>query len=540
MRARAAPRGRWVERAAARWRRYTGAPMAKGARQTLFVTAPTDKAPGAKPGDLLTGVLKVGGEDKCAVSVVVPKEEESEEDKKDKADDGKTDKEREAEEVRDARVKFLKKLCEDKKLPAFDALATELAAAHPDHLPLLRSAPAQAQRRSARSQRPPAPAQHASMSALTQHAGAARRVRAAVLMPPGPGGREVLARHDVDGEAGEAEPDRRERCVKALKAAAAVVSAVDAGALAAHFGLKHDTAGDAALKAKCKEMDERKAALIDALLARWALHPRGRAARPRPPLTRAAQGGARRGAAGAGAVRGRAAGSVARGRDGRGAERARRAAGGVGAAAAVVAQGPVSRAAAALCPPALRRVPPRRVRAGSRRRAALGHGARFRLRLRVCALRAQAGGRGGSRDAEAAQDQGGRCEEEDGGGMDRRERAAGLGALGGALQGVRALQAVPRQAPALLSAPRAAQQPEPLAAGALGGRTLSCFLVRACGWCGPAPAVAGVCEARLRGALLAVPGPADTTLLYKQTPQTQFCFTNSARPNRFSPCRSAR
>jgi len=163
--------------------------MAKGARQTLFVTAPTDKAPGAKPGDLLTGVLKVGGEDKCVVSVVVPKEEESEEDKKDKTDDGKTDKEREAEEVRDARVKFLKKLREDKKLPAFDALATELAAAHPAHLPLLRSAPALAQRRSPRSQRPPALAQHASMPALTQHAGAARRAPRARGGADAPGAR---------------------------------------------------------------------------------------------------------------------------------------------------------------------------------------------------------------------------------------------------------------------------------------------------------------------------------------------------------------
>ena len=196
--------------------KYSGAPMAKGARQTLFVTAPTDKVPGAKPGDLLTGVLKVGGQDTCDISCLVPKEEEVEEEKK-KEDKDKSEKDRENDEVRDTRVKFLKKLKDDKKLPAFDALASELLLLFPAHLPLLK---------------------------------------------------EVLARRDVDGEEAETPAAKQERCARALEAAAAVVAAAGVDALAAHYGLKHDKEQDAALKAKCKEMDERKAALLDALLAR--------------------------------------------------------------------------------------------------------------------------------------------------------------------------------------------------------------------------------------------------------------------------------
>ena len=195
---------------------YSGAMMTRGSRVKVFVSPPTDKAPGGKHGDVLIGSLKVGGETReCVLNVLVPKEAAKEEGKKeDKKDKSEADLERE--EVRDARMKRLKALREDKKWEAYDALAFVLKQDYPAHLPLLE---------------------------------------------------EVMSRYDLDGEDSESGTDKTARCGAAIRAADAVVAAVDVGALASHYGVKHD-ADDPAEKETCKEMDKRKEALLNALLCR--------------------------------------------------------------------------------------------------------------------------------------------------------------------------------------------------------------------------------------------------------------------------------
>jgi len=203
--------------------KYSGGPMARGSRVKVFVSPPTDKAPGGKHGDVLVGMLKVGcGEawsrgtrEECSLQVLVPKDAAKDEAKKDDNKD-KTDAELEKEEIRDARLKRLKKLREDKKYEAFDLLATALVAEFPSHLPLLE---------------------------------------------------ELMSRRNIDGEDGETGAAKSERCALVLKAAEAIVAAVDTPALAAHYGVKHDS-DDPAVKDVCKEMDKKKEALISALQCR--------------------------------------------------------------------------------------------------------------------------------------------------------------------------------------------------------------------------------------------------------------------------------
>ena len=75
-------------------------------------------------------------------------------------------------------------------------------------------------------------------------------------------GAKVLLVEDLTTDGGS-----KVRFVDALRAADAVVAAVDVGALASHYGVKHD-AEDPAEKDTCKEMDKRKEALLNALLCR--------------------------------------------------------------------------------------------------------------------------------------------------------------------------------------------------------------------------------------------------------------------------------
>eukprot|EP00961_Rhodomonas_salina_P230297 3112420-Rhodomonas_salina.1 len=202
---------------------FSGGAMARGSRVRVFVSAPAGKAPGGAHGDVLVGAVRVGGgtewkvpaREDCVLQVLVPKEAAKDKDKDAEKKD-KSDAEAEQEEVRDARLKRLKKLREDKKWGAADALAQALLAEFPQHLPLLS---------------------------------------------------EVLSRRDRDGEAGETAAERQQRCAAAIECAAAVVAAVDVASLAAHFGLKHDTE-DPAAKEACKSAEQRKEALLPALLSR--------------------------------------------------------------------------------------------------------------------------------------------------------------------------------------------------------------------------------------------------------------------------------
>jgi tripeptidyl-peptidase-2 len=178
-----------------------GVQLARGARVKVFVGAPTDKAPGGKHGDVLVGMLRVGcGEEwkrrtrqDCVLHVLVPKDAAAADSSKDDNKD-KTDAELEQQEVRDARLKRLKKLREDKKCETFDALAASLLADFPAHLPLLE---------------------------------------------------EVMKRWDTEGDDAESVAGKSERCSKAIKAADAIVAAVDCVAMAAHYGVKHDDVSEA-------------------------------------------------------------------------------------------------------------------------------------------------------------------------------------------------------------------------------------------------------------------------------------------------------
>ena len=203
--------------------KYSGGAMPRGTRLKVFAAAPSDKAPGGKHGDVLMGALIAGGgeewkrgsPDDCVLQVLVPKEAAKDEDKPDEGKD-KSDAELEKEEVRDARLKRLKKLREDKKWDSFDALASLLLADFPSHLPLLE---------------------------------------------------EIMRRRDIDGEKDETPEQKGERCAAVIKAADAIVSAVDVAALATLYGVKHDDE-DPAVKRVCKETDKKKEALIRALLTR--------------------------------------------------------------------------------------------------------------------------------------------------------------------------------------------------------------------------------------------------------------------------------
>jgi tripeptidyl-peptidase-2 len=193
--------------------KYSSGALARGSRLKLFVAPPPDKVPGAKHGDVLLGAVQVG-QTECALQVLVPKEAAKEESKDKDKSEGKSDAEVEREEVRDARLKRLKKLREDRKWESFDALAAALLADSPGHLPVLE---------------------------------------------------EVLSRRDTKADEGETNEAKQARCVEAIKAARAIEDAVDVAALAQHYGVKHE-ADDPEEKEACKKMDKKKEALLAARL----------------------------------------------------------------------------------------------------------------------------------------------------------------------------------------------------------------------------------------------------------------------------------
>ncbi len=195
--------------------KYSGSITHAGYRSVLYVAPPADKAPGAKAGDLLLGKITAAktGEfkEECLLQYVVGKEADSEEDKEECS---RTDAELLNDAVRDAQLGRLKKLREDKKWTAFDALAQQMSQDQSGHLPLLK---------------------------------------------------EILLKEEADGEDGQDASRRRIRCAAAVRAANAVIEACDAAGLAAHYGVRTDSE-DTSQKAVRKEMDKRKESLVEAIL----------------------------------------------------------------------------------------------------------------------------------------------------------------------------------------------------------------------------------------------------------------------------------
>ncbi|KAG2491863.1 hypothetical protein HYH03_009817 [Edaphochlamys debaryana] len=192
---------------------------------------PEDKLPkDATAGRLLTGTLSLGqlrrgggaAPAKHAISYLVPPAATPAASAgggngKDEAAD-KGPQERLAEALRDAQVKLLKdlKLSDAAQAAMYDKIVSDLRTAHPAHLPL-----------------------------LTEHL---KKMD----------GREAAVRNTPAGRAA------------VVAAAEAVVGAVDAGALAAFLGVKAGEDTPEYRKTK-KDMDERKAALIDALSKKAAV-----------------------------------------------------------------------------------------------------------------------------------------------------------------------------------------------------------------------------------------------------------------------------
>jgi tripeptidyl-peptidase II len=195
--------------------KYSGGITHAGFRSVLYVSPPTDKAPGAKAGDLLLGKITVAksGEykEECTLQYVVGKEADSEEDKEECS---RTDAELLNDAIRDAQLGRLKKLREEKKWVAFDALAQQILQDHSGYLPLLK---------------------------------------------------EILLKEEADGEDGQDAPRRRLRCAAAVRAANAVIEACNVAGLAAHYGVRTDSE-DSAQKAVRKEMDKKKENLVEAIL----------------------------------------------------------------------------------------------------------------------------------------------------------------------------------------------------------------------------------------------------------------------------------
>ncbi|KAG2434097.1 hypothetical protein HXX76_007824 [Chlamydomonas incerta] len=197
---------------------------------------PEDRLPkDATPGRLLTGTLTLGqlkrgggaAPHKFRISYLVPPAASASSGsggangnggaKDDAAAVEKTPEEKLSEAVRDAQIKLLKdlKLSDAAQAALYDKLLAELTSAHPGHLPL-----------------------------LTEHL---KKLD----------GREAAVRNTAAGLAA------------VVAAADAVIGAVDAGALAAFYGVKggDDTPEYRRVK---KDMDERKAALVDGLARKAA------------------------------------------------------------------------------------------------------------------------------------------------------------------------------------------------------------------------------------------------------------------------------
>ena len=206
--------------------------MAPGERRRLFVYAPgPDDLPDiAQPGDLLVGEIHFGAKQPkrfgagrrpggWPVHVVVPPfgdEEDDDEDEDDSDDDAPEPST--AEVLRDAKVDQLATLRDDEERAAFDLLAAEILKDFPDHLPVLV---------------------------------------------------EQLKMLDGDG------PPHDGGAASVLAAAARVLAVVDAEAVAAHFGVKHDEKMKGEDKREHEKFVAQRAALREALfrIARIAEDP---------------------------------------------------------------------------------------------------------------------------------------------------------------------------------------------------------------------------------------------------------------------------
>lgn len=201
-------------------RKFGARTLARGETAVLWVTGPgpDDLPKSAEPGDVLLGTATFGsgeaGEYGAGkrpggyhVMYVVPPKPIAKKEKAaaDKDTDERSAEEQLAEAIRDLKVAQLAKLRAEEDRQLFDRIAAEVLRDYPDHLPVL----------------------------------VARLERA-------------------DGK-------QREDDLEAVVAAAdAVIAAIDQDALAAHYGVKLDPDDKQAAKVR-KEMDERKAALIEAL-----------------------------------------------------------------------------------------------------------------------------------------------------------------------------------------------------------------------------------------------------------------------------------
>jgi tripeptidyl-peptidase-2 len=200
--------------------RFGSQVLARDARARVWIATPdADDLPDeAKPGDELIGSLTLGDANERqegeghrpggyrVVMTVPPKPEDT--DKVDVAEDEEEEKSAEvelAEALRDFKVKQLEKLRGEEDRALFDKLASEILAEYPNHLPVLL---------------------------------------------------EKLKR--ADGE------DREEHLPEVVAAADAIIAEIDQEALAAHYGRKLDEDDKDAKKVR-KEMDEKKAALVEAL-----------------------------------------------------------------------------------------------------------------------------------------------------------------------------------------------------------------------------------------------------------------------------------
>eukprot|EP01063_Lacrimia_lanifica_P001405 TRINITY_DN10711_c0_g2_i1.p1 TRINITY_DN10711_c0_g2~~TRINITY_DN10711_c0_g2_i1.p1 ORF type:complete len:1321 (+),score=563.72 TRINITY_DN10711_c0_g2_i1:40-4002(+) len=229
------------------------AALAKGARRAIFLKAPTVKESLQKhlqPGDVLTGSMTLGKARQAGPvqaadrpggykltyvpPPAVPEGPKAPEDKEDAAPVPEKKEERDAAEVASAeaalekelrglRIKHLKQLCDEKKYVAYEAAWDGM-----------------------------------------KPAAAAGFIRYDVEAT-----NQVLSLLTARLSTLDGLPHREERLADIVAAADAVVTAVDAGALAAHYGTLLDPEDLAASRLR-KKMDVQKAALLDALAKKAA------------------------------------------------------------------------------------------------------------------------------------------------------------------------------------------------------------------------------------------------------------------------------
>eukprot|EP00929_Paragymnodinium_shiwhaense_P110790 TRINITY_DN7800_c0_g1_i1.p1 TRINITY_DN7800_c0_g1~~TRINITY_DN7800_c0_g1_i1.p1 ORF type:complete len:1265 (+),score=358.68 TRINITY_DN7800_c0_g1_i1:256-4050(+) len=206
---------------------FTAQKVKGGMRKAIHFGVPVDeKLPDAvKPGDMLVGPVSFGEPSVKAAgkhsrggfmmhySVMAPKHEEKKDEEKE--DDPRSNAEKLAEAVRDAKVAHLEALRKWETKGDHEALVRELLSAHPKHLPIHQE-----------------------------------KIKAA----------EELKSSD-ESEAKAAESSRYASCIQAVDG---LIAAVDQEALSAHLGRRIDKEDKAAVR-RGKELDKAKDALVDAL-----------------------------------------------------------------------------------------------------------------------------------------------------------------------------------------------------------------------------------------------------------------------------------